>query len=75
MATFAEFMRLAMLAKDSKGTAKRMKQILSILRKNHIMKGITPEQAVAILDELGPTYVKIGQIASTRSDILPDAYC
>ena len=75
MATFAELVRLASLHKDGKGTGKRMKEILSILRRNHILKGITPEQAVTILEELGPTYVKIGQIASTRSDILPEAYC
>ena len=34
-----------------------------------------PAQAVEVLQALGPTYVKIGQLASNRSDLLPKAYC
>lgn len=75
MATFAELVRIAKLRKDNKGSGKRMRQILSILRKYHVTKGLTPEAAVAMLEELGPTYVKIGQMASTRSDILPKEFC
>jgi ubiquinone biosynthesis protein len=35
----------------------------------------TPERAVRALQELGPTFVKLGQVLSTRNDLLPDAYC
>lgn len=28
-----------------------------------------------ILEDLGPTYIKLGQIMSLRSDILPKRYC
>ncbi len=75
MATFSEFMRLAEYTIEDKTSSKRMGEILSILRKNHVMKGLTPEKAVTILEELGPTFVKVGQIASNRADLLPISYC
>jgi len=34
----------------------------------------TPERLVRALEELGPTFVKLGQMLSTRSDLLPAAY-
>ena len=34
----------------------------------------TPARVVQAIQELGPTYVKLGQILSTRPDILPDEY-
>jgi ubiquinone biosynthesis protein len=33
-----------------------------------------PERVRRTLEELGPTYIKLGQILSTRPDILPPAY-
>lgn len=33
-----------------------------------------PDQFVDDLEEMGPTYVKIGQILSSRSDLLPETY-
>jgi ubiquinone biosynthesis protein len=33
-----------------------------------------PERVRAMVEELGPTFVKLGQILSTRADLLPPAY-
>ena len=57
------------------GVRKRFTEIVAILSHHRIVKGVTPEKLREILEELGPTYVKLGQIVSTRSDILPEAYC
>lgn len=53
----------------------RLKEILGVLKKHHITSGIQPEKLRLILEDLGPTYVKLGQIMSMRSDMLPEAYC
>lgn len=42
---------------------------------NFYLNGLTPEELRITLEDLGPTYVKIGQIMSSRSDMLPESYC
>ena len=54
---------------------KRLNEIVEVLRRNEITKGISPEKLCAIIEELGPTFIKLGQILSMRSDFLPKAYC
>ena len=34
-----------------------------------------PERLTIALQELGPTFVKLGQILSTRSDLIPQEWC
>ena len=53
----------------------RLRQIIEILNKHEVVKGLTPEKLRAILEDLGPTYIKLGQIMSMRSDMIPQAYC
>jgi len=53
----------------------RLMEITSILVRNKLMHGMTPVKLRCILEELGPVYIKLGQIMSLHSDILPQAYC
>ena len=53
----------------------RLKEITMVLRKYKITRGVTPEKLRLIIEELGPTYIKLGQIMSLHSDILPKRYC
>lgn len=53
----------------------RLGEILKVLRRHQIGKGLTPVKLREILEDLGPTYVKLGQIMSMRSDVLPEEYC
>ena len=56
-------------------TSGRLREIIAVLKKYNYDDGITPEVTVSILQDLGPTFVKIGQIASQQSEYLPPEYC
>lgn len=53
----------------------RLREMTAVLHKYEITKGLTPEKLRMILEDLGPTFIKIGQIMSMHSDILPERYC
>ena len=64
------------IKKSEKKDKKRSAEIMSVLAKhNFYANGFTPEELRSTLEDLGPTYVKIGQIMSSRVDLLPESYC
>ncbi len=60
---------------DGTGYGSRLKEITTVLKKNNITQGLTPQRFRQILEDLGPTYIKLGQIMSLHSDVLPKKYC
>ena len=64
--------------KTNKGkrSKRRSAEIFGVFaRHNFYANGLTPEELRTTLEDLGPTYVKIGQIMSSRVDLLPESYC
>lgn len=60
---------------ESQKQKSRMREIMAVLRKENVKAGMSPEKLRRILEQLGPTFVKLGQIASMRPDFLPKEYC
>ena len=64
------------IAEYRKRERTRGAEMLSIFSAhNFYANGFTPVELRTTLEDLGPTYVKIGQIMSSRVDLLPEAYC
>lgn len=57
------------------GSSGRLREIVSVLAKHDLVRGVTPKKVRIVLEELGPTFVKLGQILSMRRDMIPAAYC
>ena len=57
------------------GRRKRISEIVHILYKYRVWDDITPVQLRCMLEELGPMFVKMGQILANQSAILPQRFC
>ena len=53
----------------------RLREVLRIAARYEILHGLTPQTLRSLLEELGPMFVKAGQILSMRSEILPQSFC
>nr|WP_236027931.1 AarF/UbiB family protein [Bifidobacterium pongonis] len=58
-----------------RGKAKRLKEIVRIAKQFDIFHGLTPVKMRLMFEALGPTFVKVGQILSMRSEMLPQSFC
>ena len=56
----------------------RLREIMQVMRGHHFLSNFyhqkNPEEIYAALQELGPTFIKMGQILSTRPDLISPAY-
>lgn len=59
----------------ARGRRKRIGEIFGIMRTYRVWNDITPVRLRQMIEELGPMFVKMGQILANRSEILPQQYC
>lgn len=53
----------------------RLLDIIVTVSKYKPAQGLTPDKLCCILKDLGPTFVKLGQLLSMHPEILPPEYC
>lgn len=57
---------------------RRLAEILKIMRQHQFLKNFyhqtNPQEVLAAFQELGPTFIKMGQLISTRPDLVSPAY-
>lgn len=57
--------------KEKSGYGERLREITAVLKKHAITRGVSPEKLRLILEDLGPTYIKLGQIMSCVQIFFP----
>lgn len=65
---------MANAAVETGADAKRLIEIVKIIRKYKITQ-ISPDELCDMLRELGPTFVKLGQLLSMHPEIIPMEHC
>lgn len=58
-----------------RGRVRRLAEMIRIANRFDIIHGLSPVTMRRMFEALGPTFVKVGQILSMRSEILPEAFC
>ena len=56
-------------------SSQRLREMVLVLRKHNVLRtSMTPEKLRLLLEDLGPTFVKLGQILSLKPGFLPADY-
>ena len=66
---------MANAAMETGADAKRLFEIVKVIRKYKITQGMSPDELCAMFKELGPTFVKLGQLLSMHPEIIPMEHC
>ena len=66
---------MANVAMEAGADAKRLFEIVKVIRKYKVTQGISPDELCEMLRELGPTFVKLGQLLSMHPEIIPMEHC
>lgn len=61
--------------KEMSSDTKRILDIVKVISRYKVMQGLSPEKLCDIMKELGPTFVKLGQLLSMHPEIIPPEYC
>ena len=66
---------MANAAMETGADAKRLLEIVKVISKYKITQGMSPDALCEMLKELGPTFVKLGQLLSMHPEIIPMEHC
>lgn len=66
---------LSMFSKEQVKSASKFQGISKLKRGLHVSSENLPQQLRAMFEDLGPVFVKLGQLLATREDVIPQVYC
>ena len=66
---------MASTTQEISNDTKRLIEMVKIMSKYKVTKDFTPEKMCEMFKELGPTYVKLGQLLSLHPEVIPVEYC